>query len=75
VLRHLPAGTASLNTFAIPVIALLSSMAVFGEQLSRSEWTGIACIGAGLALISGDALVGGRRRASGAAEALPLDGG
>ena len=55
VLRCLPAGTASLNMFAIPVIALLSSMAVFGERLTRNEWIGIACIGAGLAIISLDA--------------------
>ncbi len=52
VLRFLPAGTASLSMFAVPVIALLSSMAVFGERLSASEWTGIVCIGAGLAIIS-----------------------
>ena len=52
VLRFLPAGTASLNMFAIPVIALLSSMAVFGERLTGNEWPGIACIGAGLAIIS-----------------------
>src|SRR5664279_4733359 len=75
VLRRLPAGTASLNMFAIPVIALLSSMAVFGERLSRSEWTGIACIGAGLAIISADAWFGSRRGASVAAEPTPLEGG
>jgi len=51
ILRWLPAGTASLNLFAIPVIALLSSMAVFGERISASEWAGIACIGAGLAVL------------------------
>ncbi|HXX84955.1 MAG TPA: EamA family transporter, partial [Casimicrobiaceae bacterium] len=32
ILGVLPAGTASLNMFAIPVIALVSSMAVFGEH-------------------------------------------
>ena len=41
MLRFLPAGTASLNMLAIPVIALLSSMAVFGERLDGSEWIGI----------------------------------
>lgn len=56
ILRWLPAGTASLNLFAIPVIALLSSMAVFGERLTASEWAGIACIGAGLAVLCGIAL-------------------
>jgi hypothetical protein len=39
ILRFLPAGTASLNMFAIPVIALVSSMLVFGERLTpRSGW-------------------------------------
>jgi drug/metabolite transporter (DMT)-like permease len=75
VLRWLPAGTASLNIFAIPVIALLSSMAVFGERLTRSEWIGIGCIGAGLAIISADAWFGGRRGARAAIEPTPLDGG
>jgi drug/metabolite transporter (DMT)-like permease len=51
-LRILPAGTASLNMLSVPVIALLSSMAVFGERLSWTEWLGIACIGAGLAIAS-----------------------
>ena len=37
MLRWLPAGTASLNMFAIPVIALLSSMAVFGERARRQR--------------------------------------
>ncbi len=75
VLRWLPAGTASLNMFAIPVIALLSSMAVFGERLTGNEWIGIGCIGAGLAIISLDAWFGSRRAASVLAEATPLDGG
>jgi drug/metabolite transporter (DMT)-like permease len=52
VLRFLPAGTAALNMFAIPVIALLSSMAIFGERLAPGEWTGIALIGAGLAVVT-----------------------
>ena len=75
VLRWLPAGTASLNMFAIPVIALLSSMAVFGERLTRSEWIGIGCIGAGLAIISFDAWIGSRRGASALTEPTPLEGG
>jgi drug/metabolite transporter (DMT)-like permease len=52
ILRWLPAGTASLNLFAIPVIALVTSMAIFGERLTASEWAGIACIGAGLAVLT-----------------------
>lgn len=52
VLRWLPAGTASLCMLAIPVIALLSSMLVFAERLTVAEWSGIACVGAGLLIIS-----------------------
>jgi len=52
VLSRLPAGTASLNMFAIPVIALVSSMLVFGERLTAGEWLGIASIAAGLAILS-----------------------
>jgi drug/metabolite transporter (DMT)-like permease len=75
VLRWLPAGTASLNIFAIPVIALLSSMAVFGERLTRNEWIGIGCIGAGLAIISVDAWRGRRRGGQAVTEPTPLEGG
>ena len=76
VLRWLPAGTASLNMFAIPAIALLSSMAVFGERLAANEWAGIALIGIGLAVITVVAVAGGRRRAPLLpAEPTPLDGG
>ena len=67
MLRFLPAGTASLNMLAIPVIALLSSMAVFGERLSASEWVGIGCIGVGLAVISLRAWYRGAAAASGGA--------
>ena len=74
VLRWLPAGTASLNMFAVPVIALLSSMAVFGERLAANEWLGIGLIGAGLVLISAQALLG-RRSAPLPATPTPVDGG
>ncbi|HTP98875.1 MAG TPA: DMT family transporter [Casimicrobiaceae bacterium] len=69
VLRVLPAGTASLNMFAVPVVALVSSMLVFGERLRPSEWSGIACIAAGLAVITINAL------RAGAITPTPLDGG
>jgi len=52
ILRWLPAGTASLNLFAVPVIAILSSMAVFGERITGIEWAGIAAIGVGLGLLT-----------------------
>ena len=61
ILRILPAGTASLNTFAIPVVALVSSMIVFGERLTASEWIGIGFIGAGLTLLTLQALGESRR--------------
>ena len=72
ILRFLPAGTASLNMFAIPVIALVSSMLIFGERLTSAEWTGIAFIGAGLAIISVNAL-GAHREVPPAT--APLEGG
>lgn len=52
ILRRLPAGTASMNMLAIPVIALVLSMIVFGERLTPREWTGIGLIAAGLAVIT-----------------------
>ena len=75
VLRWLPAGTASLNMFAVPVIALLSSMAVFGERLAANEWAGIALIGVGLGLITAHAFAGGRPRDPLPATPTPVDGG
>ncbi len=75
VLRFLPAGTASLNMFAIPVIALVLSMLVFGEQLAANEWTGIGLIGAGLAIVSVRAVQGSRRGEALPAEPTPLEGG
>jgi drug/metabolite transporter (DMT)-like permease len=61
VLRWLPAGTAALNMLAIPAIALLSSMLVFGERLDATEWTGIAFIALGLVIISLQAWMRARR--------------
>ena len=75
VLRFLPAGTASLNMLAIPVIALLSSMLVFGEQIVTAEWLGIGCIGAGLAIISLRSWLASRRGERPAPEPVPLEGG
>ena len=75
VLRYLPAGTASLNMFAIPVIALVSSMLIFDERLRASEWSGIACIGLGLAIVSYDAWRARRRGEPALPEPTPLDGG
>jgi len=75
VLRYLPAGTASLSMFAVPVVALLSSMAIFGERLSTSEWLGIGCIGLGLAIVSYRAWRESRPDAPPATTTIPLEGG
>jgi drug/metabolite transporter (DMT)-like permease len=77
ILRHLPAGTATLNMFSIPVIALVSSMLVFGERLTRNEWTGIACIACGLAILTAQTLIDARRgeKELRPATPTPLDGG
>lgn len=61
ILAWLPAGTAALNMFAIPVLALLSSMLVFGERLTAGEWLGIASIGIGLTIVSVRAWLASRR--------------
>jgi drug/metabolite transporter (DMT)-like permease len=58
--------------FAVPVVALLSSMAVFGERLSAFEWTGIACIGAGLGVL---AFAARRTRPGGASVLAPTTPG
>ncbi|MGH8801992.1 MAG: EamA family transporter, partial [Casimicrobiaceae bacterium] len=61
ILRWLPAGNASLNIFAIPVIALVASMVIFGERLTGNEWLGIALIGVGLAMVAAWSLAATRR--------------
>ena len=51
ILRFLPAGTASLNMLAIPVIALAISIVIFGEASPAASGSASRCIGAGLALL------------------------
>jgi len=75
VLRYLPAGTASLSMFTVPVVALLSSMAIFGERLSIAEWLGIGCIGIGLAIVSYRAWREARAGESPVTGPIPLEGG
>jgi drug/metabolite transporter (DMT)-like permease len=75
VLAWLPAGTASLNMFAIPVIALTSSMLIFGERLTLAEWLGIASIGAGLVIVSVRAWIASRRGAAEVVEVPAIEGG
>ena len=52
VLHRLPAGTTSLSSLGIPVIAIFSSWIQFGEQVGRSELIGMLLIGLALALLS-----------------------
>ncbi len=75
VLGVLPAGTASLNMFAIPVIAVVSSMLVFGERISATEWIGIASIGVGLVILSVRAWREGRRGQSASLQAPAIETG
>jgi drug/metabolite transporter (DMT)-like permease len=75
VLAWLPAGTASLNMFAIPVLALVSSMIVFGERLRATEWLGIASIGVGLLIVSVRAWIASRRGEREVIEAPAIEGG
>ena len=75
VLRFLTAGTASLNMLAIPVIALLSSMLVFGERLAPADWAGIGGIGTGLVILSVRAWLAIRRGERPPPGSVPLEGG
>lgn len=75
VLGVLPAGTASLNMFAIPVIALLSSMTLFGERITTREWLGIAAIGIGLVILSARAWLADRRGGTELIEAPAIESG
>ncbi len=75
VLGVLPAGTASLNMFTIPVIAIVSSMLVFDEKITAMEWLGIASIGIGLAILSIRAWLEGRRGQTEAIEAPAIETG
>jgi len=75
VLHRVPAGTASLATLSVPVIALLTSMAVFDERLGVGEWAGITCIGSGLAVLTASAWRASRRDAHAADEPPRIEGG
>jgi drug/metabolite transporter (DMT)-like permease len=52
VLHRLPAGTTSLSSLGIPVIATFSSWMQLGEQPGRWEMLGMLLIGVALALLS-----------------------
>ena len=74
ILSWLPAGTAALNMFAIPVLALVSSMLLFGERLTAAEWLGIVLIGVGLVTVSVRAWLASRR-GDDVVEAPAIEGG
>jgi len=61
VLHRLPAGTTSLSSLAIPVIAAASSALQLGERLRPAEMTGMLLIGVALAVNAWD--TGRRQRA------------
>lgn len=61
VLHHLPAGTASMNSLAIPVIAILASWIQLGEQPGPAELAGMLTIGIALGMISLNAIRRHRR--------------
>lgn len=52
VLHRLPAGTTSLSSLAIPLIAIGASWLQFGEAPGKSELAGMLLIGIALAILS-----------------------
>lgn len=56
VLQRLPAGTTSMSSLGVPVVALLASAIQMGERHSAPEWAGMALIAAALALMSWDTI-------------------
>jgi drug/metabolite transporter (DMT)-like permease len=56
VLRHLPAGTTSMSSLGIPVVAIAASAIQLGERPAAGELTGMILIGAALAIVSWDTI-------------------
>ena len=52
ILKHLPAGIASLSMMAVPALGVLLSKLQYGEEPGRVEIVGMLMIGASLALLS-----------------------
>jgi drug/metabolite transporter (DMT)-like permease len=61
ILDRVPAWEASLSVLGTPVVAIISSRLMLGEEFKASEVTGIVLIGGGLALLSLLAWVASRR--------------
>ena len=62
ILDNAPAWEASLSVLGTPVVALISSRLVTGEEFRLSELAGIALIGSGLAMLSLIGWLGSRRK-------------
>jgi len=60
LLHVLPAGTASLMTLMVPVIAVVATSWQLGERLATADVWGIALIVAGLAVLATQALIAHR---------------
>jgi drug/metabolite transporter (DMT)-like permease len=73
ILDRVPAWEASLSVLGAPVVALLSSRMLLGEEFQATEVFGILLIGVGLALLS---LIGGMAgpRSPAPTEELPFRG-
>jgi drug/metabolite transporter (DMT)-like permease len=56
VLRRLPAGTTSMSSLGIPVVALVSSAIQLGERPRVAELYGVLLVGAALAIVSWDTI-------------------
>ena len=52
ILDRVPAWEASLSVLGTPVVAIISSRVMMGEEFKLSEMTGILLIGCGLALLT-----------------------
>ena len=63
VVRSLPAGSASVGTLAIPVIAVMSAWLQLGERPGRGEAVGMALVVLALCIISLREVALGRRTA------------
>ncbi|MEO8040539.1 MAG: DMT family transporter [Betaproteobacteria bacterium] len=56
VLNRLPAGTTSLSSLAVPVVAIVSSALQLGERLRPAELVGASFIGLALGIVSWQAV-------------------
>lgn len=62
ILDRVPAWEASLSVLGVPVVALISSRLVTGEEFRPAEMAGIVLIGCGLAMLSLIGWMGSRKQ-------------